>query len=287
MAEQGNVVTFAEGEWHQGDPKLISIGAHSIWLGSAVFDGARSFDGCIPDLDLHCARLLDSADTMGLGRPVDVETLIGLAREGVRRLNTKEAIYLRPLIYAEDGFMIPELDGVKWAVMAYERPLPPATGFSACRVDVRRPGTDQAPTAAKAGCLYPNVARSLRAAAAKGFDTGVGMDPNGNVAEFSMNNLFFVEDGAVVTPVPNGTFLNGITRRRIIQLLRHDGYDVIERTVRYDEVAGADEVFATGNYGKVLPCTKLEDRALQPGPVYTRARELYFQYAHDTAQVAA
>jgi len=286
MAEKGNVVTFANGEWHNGDPKLISIGAHSIWLGSAVFDGARSFDGCMPDLRRHCERLITSAEAMGLGTPVDAETVIELAKEGVRRLNTKEAIYLRPLIYAEDGFMLPEVDACQFAVMAYERPLPPATGFSACRVSIRRPGVDQAPTAAKAGCLYPNVARSLREAASKGCDTGLGFDPNGNVAEFSMNNLFFAKDGVVTTPVPNGTFLNGITRQRITQLLRHADIEVQERTVTYDDVANADEIFATGNYAKIIPCTRLEDRELQPGPLYKRARDLYFEFAHDTANAA-
>jgi branched-chain amino acid aminotransferase len=88
-----------------------------------------------------------------------------------------------------------------------------------------------------------------------------------------------VKDRVVTTPVINGTFLNGITRQRVMQLLSDDGYHVIERTVDFDELRTADELFATGNYAKVSPCTRLEDRTLQPGPVATRARELYFEFA--------
>lgn len=285
MGEKSRCVTFAGGEWHEGDPKLISIGAHSIWLGSAVFDGARVFEGCAPDLENHCARLMDSAETMGLGRPAGAEEVKARIIEGVRRLNSKEDLYLRPLVYAEDGFMIPEPESSQLAVMVYERPLPEPKGFSACRVNAARPGVNAAPTAAKAACLYPNVARAFREAAAKGFDTGVSMDPNGNVAEFSMANLFLAKDGAVVTPAPNGTFLNGLTRRRIIKLLRGDGHEVIERTVTWADLETADEIFGTGNYAKITPCARLEDRPMQPGPVYARARGLYFQYARETSRI--
>ncbi len=86
----------------------------------------------------------------------------------------------------------------------------------------------------------------------------------------------------MVTPVHNGTLLNGITRQRVIQLLKDDGHTVEERIVEFDEVLEADELFATGNYAKVLPCTKIEDRELQPGPIGTRARELYFDFAKNS-----
>ena len=89
-------------------------------------------------------------------------------------------------------------------------------------------------------------------------------------------------DGVVFTPAANGTFLAGITRRRVIQLLRDAGKDVRERTITYGELQEADELFSVGNYGKVLPITRIEQRHLQPGPVYARARELYWDFAHST-----
>ncbi len=78
----------------------------------------------------------------------------------------------------------------------------------------------------------------------------------------------------------NGTFLAGVTRQRVIQLLRDAGTTVHERSFGFAEVLNADEVFSSGNYGKVIPVTRVEKRDLQPGPVYTRARELYWEFAH-------
>ena len=95
-------------------------------------------------------------------------------------------------------------------------------------------------------------------------------------------NVMMAKDGVVHTPTANGTFLAGITRRRVIQLLRDAGKDVRERSITYEELLGADELFSVGNYGKVLPITRIEQRHLQPGPVYARARELYWDFAHST-----
>jgi branched-chain amino acid aminotransferase len=106
------------------------------------------------------------------------------------------------------------------------------------------------------------------------------LDPIGNVAEFATANLFIAKDGIVHTPVPNGTFLNGITRQRVIKLLRQVGTQVEERTLTFAEVLAADEVFSTGNYGKVLPTTRIEQRDLQPGPVAAKARAFYWEFAH-------
>jgi branched-chain amino acid aminotransferase len=161
----------------------------------------------------------------------------------------------------------------------YEAPLPEPTGFSACLSSFRRPAKDMAPTEAKASCLYPNVARVGREAAQKGCDTAVVRDPNGNVAEFAYTNLFCVKNGVVHTPAPNGTFLNGITRQRVIALLRGAGVEVLERAIEYSELLDADEIFSSGNYAKVQPCLRLEDREFASGPVYAKARKLYFEFA--------
>ena len=120
----------------------------------------------------------------------------------------------------------------------------------------------------------------LRKARQRGFSTAVVLDPEDKVAEFATANLFMVRDGKVATPADNGTFLNGITRQRLIGLLREDGHDVSERTVELDELMEADEVFATGNAPKVVSASRIEDRDFQPGPVARRARELYWAFAH-------
>jgi branched-chain amino acid aminotransferase len=102
----------------------------------------------------------------------------------------------------------------------------------------------------------------------------------GNVAELANSNIFMAKDGVVYTPMPNGTFLNGITRQRVITLMRTAGVAVVETTLRYRDFETADEIFATGNASKVVPITRIGERSLQPGPCYRQARELYWDYAH-------
>ena len=132
---------------------------------------------------------------------------------------------------------------------------------------------------AKAACLYPNNGRMIREAQARGFNNAIVADPLGNVAESATANIFMVKDGVVKTPVPNGTFLNGITRQRVIKLLREAGKTVEECTLGFEDFEAADEVFLTGNMTKVTPITKVEDREYAIGPVTVLARELYWRWA--------
>jgi branched-chain amino acid aminotransferase len=140
-----------------------------------------------------------------------------------------------------------------------------------------------APTDAKASCLYPNTQRALAEAGRRGYDNAVVLDPNGNVAEFGTANLWMCRDGVAMTPAWNGTFLRGVTRQRVMGLLRDAGVEVVETAITVQDLMEADEIFSTGNYGKVMPLTRLGDRELKPGPVYRRARELYFDFAAGTS----
>ena len=153
-------------------------------------------------------------------------------------------------------------------------------GFAITLSPFRKPSLECMPTDAKAGCLYPNNARALLEARERGFANCVMLDMLGNVAELATANLFIGKDGVVFTPAPNGTFLNGITRKRVIALLREAGASVVECTLRYGDFVAADEIFSSGNYSKVMPITRIDDRALQPGPLYRKARELYWAFAH-------
>ncbi|TVR98215.1 MAG: branched-chain amino acid aminotransferase [Rhodospirillales bacterium] len=271
--------TFVDGRWHDGSPAVLAADSHAVWLGSAVFDGARAFDGVCPDLARHAARVVASATTLGLDPCVDAATIEALAREGIARFPAGTPLYVCPMFVAESGFLVPEAASTRFVLTLRVSPLPEPTGFSACISPFRRPARDMAPTDAKAACLYPNIARAVADARARGFDSAIVLDPAANVAEFAFTNLFFASDGVVHTPAPNGTFLDGITRQRVIALLRSAGITVEERAVNLVEVISAEEVFATGNYAKVQPCTRLETRALQPGPIYRLARRLYFDWA--------
>lgn len=270
---------FVDGRWLEGNPPLLGPMANAFWMASVAFDGARAFAGRAPDLDRHCARLVRSTRAIGLAPTLTAEEIAGLAWDGIRKFPEGAELYIRPLFYAEEGFVIPKPESTKFVLTLFDSPLPEPRGFTACLSDTRRPTPESAPTLAKTSALYPQSAEAMRRARAKGFSNAVVLDATGHVAEFATANLFLAKYGQVHTPQPNGCFLDGITRRRVIGLLRDSGVEVIERAIPWRDVLEADEVFSTGNYAKVTPLIKLEDRALQPGPVYARARELYFEWA--------
>jgi len=272
-------VYYTDGEWFDEDQKILGMGDHATWLASVVFDGARGIKGCVPDLDLHCARAVNSAKVMGLAPPIKVQEIIDLCIEGVRKMPQDSELYIRPMFYGTTGWLVPDPEGTKFGLAVYDSPLPGFDGFSACLSTRRRPAKDMAPTDAKAACLYPNTQRALREATARGFDNAILMDANGNIAEFATSNIWIVKDGKAITPAVNGTFLAGVTRTRVAQLLADDGVEVIEAQLDMADILEADEVFSSGNYGKVMPATRIEDRNFQPGPIATKARDLYFAYA--------
>ena len=273
--------TFLDGSWQEGNPPIMGPLSHAAWMSSIIFDGARGFEGIAPDLDRHCARAVASARAMGLGPMFTAEEIEALARDGLRRFPDDAAVYIRPMFWAEDGWIEPDPAATRFCLSIYDSPLPQPGEDSACFArGLRRPSPEMAPTLAKAACLYPQSGMAMRQAKQRGFTNAVMLDPIGNVAEFATANIFMAKDGAVHTPAANGTFLAGITRRRVIELLRHTGVEVVERAIRPEELADADEIFQTGNFAKVLPCTRLEDRHLQPGPLYAKARKLYWEWAH-------
>lgn len=275
-----DTLTFWDGKWHEGNPAVIGPMDHAMWLASTVFDGARAFDRCAPDLDRHCERAITSANRMGLAPTVDAVRIRELSEEAVRRFPADAELYIRPMFWAKTGFITVDPESTQFALCVYESPLPPASGFAATFArTIRRPLPDTAPTDLKGAALYPNSARGLLDVQGRGFQNGIVLDVMGNVAEFLTSNLFMVHGGTVTTPVPNGCFLNGITRQRVIGLLRQDGMTVVERVIRPDELLSADEIFSSGNFGKVQPVIRLDDRDMQPGPVARRARELYWEFA--------
>ncbi len=276
-------IHYLEGEWVEGNPPILGPMTHATWMASVVFDGARAFAGVAPDLDLHCARVIKSACALGMKPMVSAGEIIEIAREGIARFPAGTELYIRPMFWPESGdpkfFVAPDPDSTRFCLTVHETPLPKPGPFTVCLSSLRRPAPNMAPTVAKASCLYPNSGLALAEAAEKGFHNAVMLDSNGNVAELATANIWIAKDGAAHTPVANGTFLSGITRARVAKLLTGAGVEVHERSMTFSDVLEADEVFLTGNLAKVLPITRVEDRDLQPGPIYTQAREMYFDWA--------
>jgi branched-chain amino acid aminotransferase len=284
MPAWSQTFTFLDGEWHEGNHPFVGARTHAFWLGSSVFDGARAFEGVTPDLDKHFARLNRSAETMCLTPTMSVEAMLDLAKEGLKKFSPGAELYIRPMYWPEGGSatsaVAPDADSTRFCLCIYEAPLPAPTGVSITRSPYAKPLAVTMPIEAKAGCLYPNNGRALIEARARGFDNCLMCDMIGNVAELATANIFMARDGVVMTPIANGSFLSGVTRQRVIELLRADGKDAREATLGFADFDGADEIFVVGNYGKVTPVRRIDERDLQPGPFFHRARKLYWEYAH-------
>lgn len=283
MATGTNIRTYFEGRWHDGDVPVMRAADHGMWLGSSVFDGARWFDGRVPDLAAHCARVNRSAEALMITPTVSPEDMVQIVEEGLKAYRPDEAVYIRPMYWALDGGplgVLPKTGATGFAVCLEQIPMAPQdTTTTLTTTQFRRPVLEDAVCNAKAGCLYPNNARMLAEATRKGFGNALVADAMGNVAETATSNVFMVRDGEVFTPIPNGTFLAGITRARHMDNLRRDGVRVHERVLSFDDFRSADEVFLTGNMTKITPVTAFDDRQYQVGPVTRRARELYWDWA--------
>lgn len=283
MATGTNIKTYFEGQWHDGDAAIIRAADHGAWLGSSVFDGARYFEGVAPDLEAHCARVNRSAEALMITPSMELSAMVEAAREGLAMYGPDAKVYIRPMYWALDGGDLgvdPKPGATGFCLCLEEIPMAPATATTTLTTTrFRRPVLEDAVVNAKAGCLYPNNARMLIEARHKGFGNALVADALGNVAETATANIFMVRDGEVFTPVPNGTFLAGITRARHIKNLRENGVTVHEQVLGFDDFRSADEVFMSGNMMKVTPVTEFDGTHYQHGPLTKQVREMYWDWA--------
>lgn len=278
-----NIRTYVDGAWRDGDALIMRAADHGAWLGTSVFDGARFVRGLTPDLDKHLARVNASAEALMIAPNVSVDDMLEIVAEGLKPFSPDAAVYIRPMYWALEGDALaitPHWGQTGFAVCLEEIPMAPQDAAATLtRTRFRRPVLEDAVVNAKAGCLYPNNARMLVEARSKGFSNALVADANGNVAESATANVFMVRDGEVFTPIPNGTFLAGITRARHIENLRADGVKVHECVLSFDDFHAADEVFLTGNMNKITPVSAFDDTSYQIGPICRRARDLYWDWA--------
>ncbi len=287
MAFGSNIRTWFEGAWHDGDVPVMRAADHGMWQGSSVFDGARRFEGMTPDLDRHCARVNRSAEALMLRPTMSPERMVEIVAEGLEGYAPDAAIYIRPMYWGIHGSelgLVPSSDETGFAICLEEVPMhAPDRTTTLTTTQFRRPVLEDSVCDAKAGCLYPNNARMLAEAQAKGFGNALVADAMGNVAESATSNVFMVKDGEILTPIGNGTFLAGITRARHIANLSAYGQPVHETVLTFQDFREADEVFLSGNLTKVTPVTAFDDRQYQVGPVTRRVREMYWDWALSAA----
>ena len=283
MATGKNILTYFDGTWQKGNVPIINAADHGAWLGSNVFDGARYFNGVAPDLLAHCHRVNNSAEALMLKPSVEANDMVEIIWEGLKQYEADAAVYIRPMYWAIDGDLtaiVPNQESVGFSICLEQIPLAPESKtVSLTKTKFRRPVLEDAVVNAKAGCLYPNNARMLVEARSKGFSNALVTDAMGNVAETATANIFMVKDSEVFTPIPNGTFLSGITRARHIANLNAAGVKVHETVLTYTDFESADEIFMSGNMNKVTAVTAFEDFQFQIGPITKKVRNLYWEWA--------
>ena len=283
MATGKNIRTYYQGKWHDEDVAIMRAADHGSWLGTTVFDGARHFEGVTPDLKEHCVRVNNSARAMMITPTVLEDEMVGIVQEGLKAYSSNTAVYIRPMYWALEGdelAIVPKAGSTGFAICLEEIPMSDLSATSTLTTtSFRRPVLQDNVVNAKAGCLYPNNARMLMEAKSKGFGNALVADFAGNVAETATANIFMAIDNEVYTPIPNGTFLAGITRSRHISNFKKNGVTVHEKVLSFEDFHAADEVFMSGNMKKVTPVIAFDTTSYQSGPITKMARDMYWDWA--------
>jgi len=246
-------------DWRDATLHVLS---HALHYASCVFEGQRSYAGRIFKLDDHTARLLHSARVMDFEIPYGADAIIRACDE-VLEANGLTDAYVRPVAWRGAEMMGVSAQNTRihlaiaaWAWPAYFGPEAKMKGL---RLDIskwRRPSPDSAPTNAKAAGLYMICTLSKHAAESKGYNDALMLDYRGQVAEATGANIFFLKDGVLHTPTPD-CFLDGITRRTVIELAEKRGIEVVERAILPDELDGFEQAFLTGTAAEVTPISEI------------------------------
>ena len=273
---------WMNGEFVPWREAKVHVLTHGLHYGSCVFEGERLYDGEIFKLTPHTKRLFRSAEILEMEIPFTVAEIDAACKETVARMGFENA-YVRPV-----AFRGPEQMGVAglgtrthvaiaaWEWPSYFDPEVKRRGIRMMHAPYARPAPNSAPTEAKAAGLYMICTLSKDAAARAGYSDALMLDYRGYVAEATGANIFFVQDGVIITPLAD-CFLNGLTRQTVIELGRARGFEVVERHIKPEEMTQFSECFITGSAAEVTPVSEIGEYRFTPGNVSLSLMEDYGQ----------
>lgn len=236
----------------------VHVLTHALHYASSVFEGQRAYNGVIFKLREHTERLIRSARLLGFDLPWTADEIDAACNE-VLKANDFVDAYMRPVAWrgSESMGVAPGKTKPHLAIAAWKwgKYFGEELATKGIRLDIapwRRPAPYTAPTESKAAGLYMICTLSKQHAESRGFDDALMFDWRGRVAEATGANAFFVRDGALHTPLPD-CFLDGITRRTVMDLARRRGVEVQERPIWPEELGSFEQMFLTGTAAEVTP----------------------------------
>ncbi len=263
---------WLDGQFTPWREAKVHVLTHALHYASAVFEGERMYGGEIFKLTEHTERLFRSAEILDFTIPYTVAQIDAACKETCAR-NDLTDCYVRPIAWRGSEVMgvsaqasIIHVAIAAWEWPSYFDPAQKAKGIALTWAKYRRPSPETAPTASKAAGLYMICTISKHAAEREGYADALMLDWRGYVAEATGANVFFIRDGVLHTPDPD-CFLDGITRRSVIELARAKGFEVVQRHILPEELADFSECFIVGTAAEVTPVAQVGDYAFRPGNI--------------------
>ncbi|GGB04757.1 branched chain amino acid aminotransferase [Brucella endophytica] len=263
---------WMNGEFIRWADAKLHVLTHGLHYGSAVFEGERAYGGEIFKLNEHTERLHESARILGFEVPYSVAEINDACRQLLAKQGFEDA-YVRPIAWrgSESMGVSAQQNRINVAIAIWQWPsyFDPEQKLKGIRLDIaqyRRPDPRTAPSKSKASGLYMICTISKHAAEAKGYADAMMLDWRGQVAEATGANIFFVKDGVIHTPTPD-CFLDGITRRTVIDLAKRRGYEVVERAIMPEELDGFEQCFLTGTAAEVTPVAEIGPHRFTVGDI--------------------
>ena len=261
---------WVDGELVQWKDAKFHLLTHALHYGSSVFEGERAYGGKIYKSKEHSSRLIRSGQYVDINIPYSIDDLEE-AKKKVLQANAQRDSYVRALAWRGSG---PDMgvassrNPVRVAIASWEWGAYYGDAkFKGAKLDIspwKRPSPETIPCFAKAAGLYMICTMSKHAAEAKGCSDSLMLDYRGYVAEATGANIFFVKNNKVYTPTPD-CFLNGITRQTVINLLKKNGIEVVEKHIELEELESFEQCWLTGTAAEVTPVGQIDTFSFEVG----------------------